>query len=230
MKQWSILYALKFILAFCSIVYELVLAQALSAFLENTVLRYSVTIGLYIFSMGLGALISEGRMLKHPVIVLLRIEILLTLIGGGAIILLHSVDLLHLSRLIFSVLAHILIILIGILTGFELPLLMELRNREKENSENLMLAFDYAGAFTGTIIFAFIFYPKVGLIPTAFIVGFMNAVAGLLLFTQRQKVLETMQKSYYVSLSLQALLLIMIVICLFHVDRINNYFLILYMN
>ena len=41
------IYAITFVLAFCSIVYELLLGQTLSAFLGNTVLRYSVTIGLY---------------------------------------------------------------------------------------------------------------------------------------------------------------------------------------
>ena len=46
-----IIYAITFILAFCSIVYELLLGQTLSAFLGNTVLRYSVTIGLYMMSL-----------------------------------------------------------------------------------------------------------------------------------------------------------------------------------
>ena len=58
----SLIYFLTFILAFCSIVYELLLAQSLTAFLENTVLRYSITIGLYMFSMGYGALIAEKKL------------------------------------------------------------------------------------------------------------------------------------------------------------------------
>ncbi len=75
-------YAFTFILAFCSIVYELLLGQSLSAFLGNTVLRYSVTIGLYMLSMGIGSLLAEGRFVKHPVITLLRVEIALTVTGG----------------------------------------------------------------------------------------------------------------------------------------------------
>ena len=47
-------YIITLILAFCSIVYELLLGQTLSAFFGNTVLRYSVTIGLYLFAMGMG--------------------------------------------------------------------------------------------------------------------------------------------------------------------------------
>ena len=55
-----------FVLAFCSIVYELLLGQALSAFLGNTVLRYSVTIGLYMMSLGIGSMIAEGRFVREP--------------------------------------------------------------------------------------------------------------------------------------------------------------------
>ena len=54
-------YPFTFVLAFCSIVYELLLGQSLSAFLGNTVLRYSVTIGLYMLSMGIGSLLAEGK-------------------------------------------------------------------------------------------------------------------------------------------------------------------------
>lgn len=56
-------YIFTLVLAFCSIVYELLLGQSLSAFMGNTVLRYSVTIGLYLFSMGMGALFAEGPLL-----------------------------------------------------------------------------------------------------------------------------------------------------------------------
>ena len=76
-------YLVTFVLAFCSIVYELLLGQTLSAFLGNTVLRYSVTIGLYMMSLGIGSMIAEGRLVKRPVTGLLRIEILLTVVGGG---------------------------------------------------------------------------------------------------------------------------------------------------
>ena len=69
-----ITYAITFILAFCSIVYELLLGQTLSAFLGNTVLRYSVTIGLYMMSLGIGSMIAEGRFVERPVTSLLRVE------------------------------------------------------------------------------------------------------------------------------------------------------------
>jgi len=224
MKRFNILYLITIILAFCSIVYELVLAQSLSAFLENTVLRYSVTIGLYMFSMGIGALAAEGRLVKHPVLSLLRIEIFLTVIGGFAVVFLHAVDMFGFSRLVFSFFAHTLIIVIGILTGFEIPLLIEIRKREQQEPENSVLTMDYFGAFLGTIAFAFLFYPKMGLVPSAFSVGLLNAVAGILLISQKDKIMPEKMTSFYSLLYIQAVILAIIGICLIFSPEINDYF------
>lgn len=224
MKRSNILYGLTFILAFCSIVYELILAQSLSAFLENTVLRYSVTIGLYLFSMGFGALAAEGRWVRHPVLTLLRIEISLTVIGGLAVVFLHGIDLLPVSRLLFGVCAHALIILIGILTGAEVPLLIAIINTERKNPENTVLGVNYAGAFLGTVVFAFIFYPYMGLMASSFCAGFLNAWAGLLLFTQRDRVAREAVKPYRVSLGIQAVLFIVIGSGLLFSERISDFF------
>ena len=68
------LYGLTFLLAFCSIVYELLLGQALAAFLGNTVLRYSVTIGLFLLAKGIGAWLAEGRVARHPITSLLTLR------------------------------------------------------------------------------------------------------------------------------------------------------------
>ena len=229
MKRIKILFVLKFFLAFCSIAYELVLAQALSAFLENTVLRYSITIGLYMCSMGFGALAAEGRLAKRPILTLLRVEILLTVLGGFSLVLLHSVDMLNLSRVIFSVFAYGLIILIGLLTGFELPLFMRTINKDGKYSENIVLAVDYAGALAGTIIFAFVFYPKIGLMPTAFFVGLLNSMAGLVLYAFRSEDSEGKDSAYDVSLYIQVVLFMLMIFCLVNSYNLSNYFIIRYM-
>ena len=168
------------ILAFCSIVYELLLGQTLSAFLGNTVLRYSVTIGLYMFSMGIGALIAGPRVLRSPVLSLQRIELALAILGGLSVPLVFMVDSLSGSTLLLSIVAHGLIIVIGILTGLELPLLAEIQ-AEVENSTSKILGIDYIGAFVGTVAFALWFYPQLGIFATAFFVATLNALVGVLL-------------------------------------------------
>ena len=125
-------YLFTFLLAFCSIVYELLLGQSLSAFLGNTVLRYSVTIGLYMLSMGIGSLMAEGRVVKHVVTSLLKVEILLTITGGFSVIFLLLMDAVAPPEIVFFLFAHLLIILIGVLTGLEIPLLIAYRTHADE--------------------------------------------------------------------------------------------------
>ena len=86
MRRLSHLYLFTFIVASCSILYELLLGQALSAFMGDTVLRFSVTIGLYLFSMGIGALLAGERLRSHAVLSLLGLEFLLGTVGGGSLI------------------------------------------------------------------------------------------------------------------------------------------------
>jgi len=223
------IYVFTFLLGFCSIVYELLLGQSLSAFLGNTVLRYSVTIGLYMLSMGIGSLLAEGRWVKHAVITLIRVEILLTLTGGFSVIFLLLMASVGMPDLLFSAMAHSLIVVIGILTGFEIPLLIEMRAQEKEHTEQVVLGVDYLGAFTGTVVFAFVFYPTIGLIPTAFFVALLNALVGICLYTQRFKVVQERRRQLNVLLGVQATLFVVLAVLIQAADTVNEMFLRVYL-
>ena len=192
-------YTIAFILAYCSIVYELVLAQSLSAFLGDTVLRYSTTIGLYLASMGIGAFLCRGRLLRDPAYSLVKIEILLAVIGGFAVVYLYLLDILSPFVSIFFILSHLLIITIGILTGFEIPLLIEIRRQEKEGDLNAVLGITYIGALSGTIIFPILLLPTVGVLTIAFLTGSLNAVGGLLLLFKKNT--ETRRKFLFLMLA-----------------------------
>ncbi len=218
------IYIFTFVLAFCSIVYELLLGQSLSAFFGNTVLRYSVTIGVYMLAMGIGALTAEGRLVRRPVITLLRVETLLTVVGGGSVSFLFLVNSLGVGPLVLKVFAHLLIVVIGILSGFEIPLLMRLKATEAEGKDTLVLGVDYIGAFCGTVVFAFVFYPIVGIVPTAFAVALLNAVVGIGLLTQVDKVEKPEHREFSILLVVQVLLLVALGVNLYFADRINEYF------
>lgn len=179
-----VLFLITFAIAASSILYELLLGQTLSAFLGNTIRAYSITIGLYMFSMGLGAFLTEGRLTRNPLKTLLWVEILLSIIGGATIVLAHLSHAVMASTLLFSGSLYLLIIIIGILTGMEIPLLFKLASKYGKKLENSILGVNYVGAFAGSVLFAFFFYPIVGLTATAFIVALVNAVAGIMLFTQ----------------------------------------------
>jgi spermidine synthase len=227
-SQIKYIFVIAAVLSFCSIVYELILAQALSAFLSNTVLRYSVTIGLYMCSLGFGSLLAEKRFTQKPIQSLLAIELLLTLVGGGALVWMYFLDAFGLSRFTFSLSAHLLIIVIGILSGFELPLLMEMI-RQENTSVNIVLAFNYLGAFVGTVLFAFLFYPVIGLVPSAFLVGSLNACSGLTLYAFRKTIPEKEKMAFFLILLCSALLLGTLLVCLFLSKPISEYLTNLYL-
>ncbi|MCG8432317.1 MAG: hypothetical protein MJA29_14260 [Candidatus Omnitrophica bacterium] len=231
-SKFSVLYSVKGILAFCSIVYELLLAQTLSAFLANTVLRYSVTIGLYLFSLGLGAWCAERRWYKESGIALLiTLELLLTAVGG------FSVTGLYLaggsawfSPAVFSLTAHSLIILIGFMTGMELPLLMDLRAREEPGSEEVMLAWDYAGAVAGTVVFALVFYSRLGLVTGALCAGFLNALAGMLLISRCRRVEGRRPVFLKAAFGLQIALCVLLAGAFYYGQEINRYLMLRYVS
>jgi spermidine synthase len=213
------LYINTFLLAFCSIVYELLLGQALSAFLGNTVLRYSITIGLYMLSLGIGSLIAEGRFVARPVISLLLVETLLTLIGGSSVILLFLVSAQDVSPFLVSAIAHGLIIVIGILSGFEIPLLIQLKGLKEKGKDNTIIGINYLGAFLGTVIFALILHPHVGIVATAFWVALSNALVGIALVTQIEHVGQSEKKLFRTLLVLEAAMFLVLIYCL----SVSNY-------
>lgn len=191
-------YCATFLLALCSIVYELLLGQTLSAFLGNTILRYSVTIGLYMCSMGFGALLLPATMRKNPLLSLLKVEFSLSLLGGCSVLFLLALHAIGVENVAFSIVAHCLIVLIGILTGFEIPLLMFLRNKTVSDSDAAVLGVDYLGAFAGTMLFAFLLYPFVGLVVTSCMLGSINALVGVSLFLQQDLLEPKESRAFFV--------------------------------
>jgi spermidine synthase len=226
----SILIFCTFVLAFCSIVYELLLGQTLSAFLGNTVLRYSMTIGLYMASMGVGAMLARGRLLAHPVLALQVVEVLLTILGGTSVLTLFAVDAVQASALVVSGIAHGLIVVIGVLTGLEIPLLIVLQSTADDHAESTVLGIDYVGAFLGTVVFAFWFYPQWGIVPASLAVALLNAAVGLLLGVFAHRVSPSLIGSHRRLLVLQAGLLAVLLAALFSSSRITELILGLYLD
>ena len=181
------IYGLTLVLAFCSIVYELVLAQAMGALLGNTFLRYNVTIGLYLAALGLGSMLCAKTGSTTSTSRLLIVEVCLALLGSAGPLLMFLWDaavtrafvaagvplrgFLH-HGLIYGF-DHALIVGVGVLSGFELPLLMRLAG---EDEEGRVLAIDYAGTLLGSAAFPLLLLPRLGLLGTASATGLLNAL------------------------------------------------------
>ncbi|MBL7542421.1 MAG: hypothetical protein JNL11_01325 [Bdellovibrionaceae bacterium] len=166
------------IVAFASMVYELGLAQILSALLGGTSLRYAVTIGLFTATLGIGALTFDALKDRYPSEVMFPFfQNLLAWVG-----LLSPFFLIELKSEHW-VLNHLPIIVIGFLSGIELPLLM---NISSEKKRNLVLAYDYVGMFAATLFFPLILLPRVGVISTVLVATVLNAAIGLFFMKEQR--------------------------------------------
>ena len=191
-------YLITLIVAYCSIVYELLMAQTLSALMGNTVLRYSVTIGVYLASLGVGAMLCKKGDEQNTTKRLIRIEIWLSIVGGLAVLLLCSFDVMHrflgnqfeffsegfgnsFRLTLFFIMSHAIIVIIGVLSGFEIPLLIALGEARKPNSMNIVLGVDYFGSLLGAVLFPLVLLPQLGLFAVAYLTGLLNAAATVLL-------------------------------------------------
>lgn len=184
-------YALALLLAACSIIYELLLAQTLAALLGSTVLRYSITIGCYLGALGIGAMLcSPERVTAAKRLV--SVEIALSLLGGLSVPLFYFFDMAQryfyyiadtpLAESIvvpaaFFFLTHSLIIGIGLLSGFEVPLLLAMAENRRPGSTNRVLGVDYLGALLGSVLFPLVFLRTFGLLATGFSIAALNAIA-----------------------------------------------------
>lgn len=184
---------LTFIVAFCSLVYELVLAQTLAAIWGNTVLRYNVTVGIYLSALGFAAILYYRKERNADFSQLFKVEILLSLIGflGPGLIFLMDLgvrnganllgvdDRSGLVQLITFVSFHIIIVAIGFLSGLELPLLLEIDKRQSGKDRFVVLGVDYMGSMLGALCFPLILLPKLGILKVAAFTGLLNSIVAL---------------------------------------------------
>lgn len=174
-----------FLVAACGLTYELLIATVSSYLLGNSVTQFSLSIGLFVGSMGLGSWISQ-RITKHLLAVFVWLEIALGVVGGlSATLLFGAYAAGHAEGLIYQVVLYGLLIGIGALVGTELPLLVRLMDRygELRTIVAQALSFDYLGCLIGSLLFPLVLLPALGQTRTAFLIGMVNI--GVAVYTLR---------------------------------------------
>lgn len=210
MTMLSKLYIATVLVAFCSISYELLLAYGLSIALGQSFVRFSVTIGLYLFSLGMGSLLLDAFKLPRTVLLLLRLELLLAALGLSLPLLMFALDA---ATQIFGLWSgwnwmwcHVLVLLIGLLSGAELPLFMSLANEVGgEKASFRILAADYFATFLGAVLFPFLIYRYLGMVAGCALIGGLNLLAAWILWSP-----STQSKTVFaaaLSLTITALLI-----------------------
>ncbi|MBI4422597.1 MAG: hypothetical protein HY554_02655 [Elusimicrobia bacterium] len=213
------LFAITLTLAYCSIVYELALAQSMAALLGNTFLRYNVTIGLYLAALGAGAWLAGRASQAGALAGLVQVEWALSILGAAGPVALSLWDLAVFRAsqaggfafrgpvyqgLIYAF-DHGLIVAIGVLSGFELPWLMRLGG---EAEAEAVLAVDYAGTLAGALAFPLLLFPVLGLPAAAASTGLLNAVCGLVLLSRARRPRGLRYAAYAGAVALCAALLL----------------------
>lgn len=176
-----------FLVATCGLIYELIAGALASYLLGDSVLQFSTIIGCYLFAMGVGSYLSKYVGRRYPSVAFIRLQNSIAFLGG------FSAAIMHLSYSYsggFRLVLYLLVFLIGMLVGVEIPLIMNILKRNYGFRELVshVLALDYLGALLASVLFPLVLIPYLGLIRTAFVCGLINvAVAAVFLSTFQVK-------------------------------------------
>lgn len=196
------------IVSICGIIFEVLFGALGSYILGDGVKQYTLTISLFLTGMGIGAYLSE-RVMKKLIQAFIIIEFIIALIGGFSAFLLFGVTA-YLGSGSDAIFLYSTILIIGTLTGLELPILIRKANEigvQINKSTARVLFSDYAGGLIGGLLFVYLFRPEFGMVKTAFLVAIINVIVALwILFTFKDEI--NLSKLYSVSGAFILLLLI----------------------
>ncbi len=177
-------YALKtclFATGCAAIVAEYTLATLASYLLGNAIIQWTLVVSLMLFAMGLGSRFTrnvDGNLLDRYV----AIECALSLSCALSSLVCYAVAAFTTQ---IGIVIYGVSILIGFLTGMEIPLIARINDRFESLKVNIssVLEYDYYGALVGGGLFAFVLLPFLGLTYTPILLGAVNlSVAAVLIW------------------------------------------------
>ncbi|MFQ5632010.1 MAG: polyamine aminopropyltransferase [bacterium] len=188
LSQSFVLKACIFATGLAGIVAEYVMATLASYLLGNAVVQWTVTISLMLFAMGLGSRLSKSiqqTLLDYFIFV----ELALSVLCAVSALLTYTLAA-YIQSIDFVI--YLISICIGLLIGFEVPLVTRLNSYFEELRINIssIMEKDYYGALLGGMFFAFVALPTLGLTYTPIVLGAINFLVASVLFLQHRHVLK----------------------------------------
>ncbi|HEY0657023.1 MAG TPA: hypothetical protein VGD05_01035, partial [Pyrinomonadaceae bacterium] len=173
MRRVPLLFLNVIIIATCGLIYELLAGTLASYVLGDSVMQFSLIIGIYLSAMGVGSWLS-GFLDKDLAKRFLEVELAVAVIGG------FSAPLLFLTFAnvsYFNLILYSTVFGIGTLVGLEIPLLMRILKDELDFKQLVarVLALDYVGALVASLLFPIFLVPRLGLNRTSLLFGMLNA-------------------------------------------------------
>lgn len=170
-----------FVVASCGLAYELIAGALASYLLGDSILQFSTIIGCYLFAMGVGAHFSRFVNDEDVLQRFVDIEMVIGLLGGcSAAFLFLTFSWMPAP---FRTLLYVIVFLIGMFVGMEIPLVMRVLNARQTQFNELVsrvLTFDYLGALAVSVLFPLVLAPHLGLTRTGFLFGMTNVAVGIL--------------------------------------------------
>ncbi len=194
------------LISICSIIYELLISSISSYLQGDSILQFSITIGLYMSAMGIGSYIS--KYIKNNLFnKFIFIEMSIGILGGFSSFILFIANI---YTEIYVLIMYILIILIGIFVGLEIPILTRIIEENESNvRKNLanIFTFDYIGGLIGSIAFPILLFPKLGFVTTAFLVGLINIVTAVIIVFKYKLFIKNIKTVKVVSITILTIML-----------------------
>jgi len=189
-----------FLVAAAGMVYELVAATASSYLLGDSVKQFSLVIGVFLASMGLGAWAS--RFVLRAVTGFVWAQIALGVLGGFMAPALYFA---YAWMGAVELPLYLLLISSGMLCGMEIPLIARVLKEVGAPAfrfENV-LSVDYIGALAASVAFPLLIVPHLGLMSASLATGVLNlVVAGFSLWLFRARMRRGVVLAWAMALAL----------------------------
>ena len=192
------LLAATFAVAVAGLIYELIAGAVSSYLLGDSVTQFSLVIGIFMTSMGIGAWVS--RYVDNAEHGFTLSQVLLGVVGGfsAPVLFLAYGYLDGIQTILFA-----LVIAIGALSGLEIPLITRiLQDRGAlEHTLSSVLTADYAGALVAAVAFPLLVVPQLGLMAASLTFGLLNLlVAGISVWVFRDRIGWSMRGAWVLGL------------------------------
>ncbi len=170
-KEVALLFG-TFLIAISGLVYELIEGTLSSYLLGDSIYHFSLVIGLFMSSMGVGAWLSRfiETNLEHAFV---KLQLAIALLGGfSAFILFYAFA--YIDN--YDAFLYLITISLGSMLGVEIPLIIRILKESFSLKTNISNVFtvDYIGALFASLLFPLILVPKLGLMQTSFLFGLLN--------------------------------------------------------
>ena len=174
-KEVALLFG-TFLIAICGLIYELLEGTLSSYLLGDSIYHFSLVIGLFMSSMGIGAWLSRF-IENHLERAFIQLQLTIALVGGfSAFILFFAFA--YIEN--YDAFLYLITISLGAMLGIEIPLIIRILKESFSLKTNISNVFtvDYIGALFASLLFPLVLVPKLGLMQTSFLFGMVNLFVG----------------------------------------------------